>query len=76
MQQVSIAEAEHKLRELVNLAVESGEIVITDHEDHPVARLVPFRPYGWKRKAGNAKGKIWMADDFDAPLEDFQEYME
>lgn len=22
------------------------------------------------------KGKIWMARDFDAPLEDFNEYME
>ena len=21
------------------------------------------------------KGKVWMADDFDAPLEDFAEYM-
>ncbi|MEL6470518.1 MAG: DUF2281 domain-containing protein [Cyanobacteria bacterium J06623_4] len=21
------------------------------------------------------KGKIWIADDFDAPLDDFQEYM-
>jgi addiction module RelB/DinJ family antitoxin len=25
---------------------------------------------------GAWKGKIWMADDFDAPLEDFKEYME
>ena len=24
---------------------------------------------------GSMKGKIWMADDFDAPLEDFKEYM-
>ena len=24
---------------------------------------------------GSMKGKIWMADDFDAPLEDFREYM-
>jgi len=24
---------------------------------------------------GCMKGKIWMADDFDAPLEDFAEYM-
>ena len=24
---------------------------------------------------GCAKGKIWMADDFDAPLEDFKDYM-
>jgi len=25
---------------------------------------------------GILKGKVWMADDFDAPLEDMQEYME
>jgi len=24
---------------------------------------------------GCMKGKIWMADDFDEPLEDFKEYM-
>ena len=26
-------------------------------------------------KLGGWEGKIWMADDFDAPLEDFREYM-
>jgi len=25
---------------------------------------------------GSMKGKIWMANDFDAPLDDFKEYME
>ncbi|MDR1922928.1 MAG: DUF2281 domain-containing protein [Planctomycetaceae bacterium] len=25
---------------------------------------------------GCLKGQIWMADDFDAPLEEFKEYME
>lgn len=30
---------------------------------------------GKKRQAGSAKGEIFMADDFDAPLEDFAEYM-
>ncbi|MDX9749465.1 MAG: DUF2281 domain-containing protein [Flavobacteriales bacterium] len=29
-----------------------------------------------KRIAGLMKGKIWIADDFDAPLDDFKEYME
>ncbi|MCO6482101.1 MAG: DUF2281 domain-containing protein [Flavobacteriales bacterium] len=29
-----------------------------------------------KRMAGLSKGKIWIADDFDAPLDDFKEYME
>lgn len=27
------------------------------------------------RKPGSAKGKIHMAPDFDAPLEDFKDYM-
>ncbi len=27
------------------------------------------------RRAGSAKGQIWIADDFDAPLEDFKDYM-
>ncbi len=28
-----------------------------------------------QRKAGSAKGKYKLAPDFDAPLEDFKEYM-
>ncbi len=28
-----------------------------------------------KRKAGLLKGKIWIADDFDAPLEDLRDYV-
>ncbi len=28
-----------------------------------------------KRQAGLLKGKIWMSDDFDAPLEEFKDYM-
>jgi hypothetical protein len=28
-----------------------------------------------QREFGCAKGEFWMADDFDAPLEDFKDYM-
>ena len=28
-----------------------------------------------RRKVGSVKGDYWMAEDFDAPLEDFKEYM-
>jgi Protein of unknown function (DUF2281) len=28
-----------------------------------------------KRVAGSLKGKVWYADDFDAPLEDLKDYM-
>jgi Protein of unknown function (DUF2281) len=34
--------------------------------------IVPTRK---RRQAGSAAGQIWMAPDFDAPLDDFQEYM-
>jgi hypothetical protein len=45
--------------------------------DQPVAKLARTEPNKqWPCKAGSAKGKIWMAPDFDAPLEDFKEYME
>ncbi|WP_041430902.1 DUF2281 domain-containing protein [Synechococcus sp. PCC 6312] len=29
-----------------------------------------------RRQSGSAAGQIWIAPDFDAPLEDFREYME
>ncbi len=28
-----------------------------------------------EREFGYAKGKVWLSDDFDAPLSDFNEYM-
>jgi len=28
-----------------------------------------------EREFGCAKGQFWMADDFDAPLDDFKDYM-
>ena len=32
------------------------------------------QPQG-RRGYGSLKGQIWMADDFDAPLDDFKDYM-
>jgi len=47
------------------------EVFITFVE--PVKKESIFElPY----KRGCMKGKMWMADDFDAPLDDFKEYME
>ena len=39
-----------------------------------MVKLVPMPPKPGRR-AGSAKGMIRMADDFDEPLEDFDEYM-
>lgn len=35
----------------------------------------PIEPRAKRGGLGSLKGQIWMADDFDAPLEELQEYM-
>ncbi len=72
MTQLDITQAKSNLSKLLDLAINGEEIVITQ-DDKPVAKISPIkRPL----KRGSAKGKVWMSDDFDEPLEEFQEYME
>jgi prevent-host-death family protein len=61
-------------------AVEQGDEVVLVREGQPVARLVPVEehalaPQLGPRKAGSARGLFTVPDDFDAPLEDFRDYM-
>ena len=44
-----------------------GQVVITFAPKETVQKKT--------RMFGCAKGQFWMADDFDAPLEDFRDYM-
>jgi antitoxin (DNA-binding transcriptional repressor) of toxin-antitoxin stability system len=54
-----------------------GEPVLIMKDGEPVATLTRSPPKQWPCKAGSAKDTThWMAPDFDAPLEDFREYME
>ncbi len=73
---MSVAEAKAKFSELVKRAEGGEEIAVTRH-GKVVARLVP--PATTPKKPpllGALKGKIWIADDFDEPLEEFKEYRE
>lgn len=68
--QVNIYEAKTRLSELVDQA-SRGETVIIAKAGTPMAKLAPLAS-GTKRKLvfGLMKGKIEIADDFDAPLPD------
>lgn len=66
---VNVHEAKTHLSRLL-ARVATGEEVIIARSGQPVAKLVPFRPPAGKRVPGTAKGQIWIADDFDAPLPD------
>lgn len=82
MIQVSVAKAQQRLPELLAL-VERGESVEIHPEIgepyvlvHKPKQDLSTEPWPGYPKAGSLKGKIWMSDDFDEPLEEFREYME
>jgi prevent-host-death family protein len=56
--------------------IQKGEEVILTSANQPVAKVIPLpEKKRIQPRAGTDPG-IWMAPDFDAPLEDFKEYME
>jgi antitoxin (DNA-binding transcriptional repressor) of toxin-antitoxin stability system len=76
MTTVTIEEAQAKLQEIIQHLNPGEEITIIDHGE-PLAQVRRSERKSWPCEAGTAKDKIlWIAPDFDAPLEDFKEYME
>jgi len=76
MAQVNVHEAKTQLSRLL-ARVEAGEEVVIARDGKPVARLVPVAPSTVRRVPGEDAGKVWIADDFDAPLPpEIQKYFE
>jgi antitoxin (DNA-binding transcriptional repressor) of toxin-antitoxin stability system len=73
--QVSLIEAAASLNDLVQAAIAGEEVILLDG-DRPAIKLTPIPAIRADRKPGSAKGLIWMSDDFEEPLEEFQEYLE
>lgn len=67
---VNIHEAKTHLSRLLE-AVERGDEVVIARAGHPIATLSAYRP---PRRTiappGSLEGEIWMADDFDEPVDD------
>jgi len=75
MHQVSIEEAKTTLPELIEAAVGGDEVLIAKDDQH-IVKLVPVDGTKPVPQFGSAEGLITMAEDFDAPLKDFDEYAE
>ena len=69
MQTVNIHEAKTQFSRLVDAAA-SGEEIVIAKAGKPAARLVPIERAKVVRRFGGLKGKVRIADDFDAPLPD------
>lgn len=73
MPKYNIAEFKAHLSSLVNRAL-AGEEVIVSRDNRPLLKLVPIESPLGKRTPGSARDVVKIADDFDAPLDDFAEY--
>ena len=69
MKVVNLHAAKTHLSRLVEDAAKGEDIVIAK-AGRPIVRLVPVAKSNRRRIFGSMKGKIWMSDDFDAPLPD------
>lgn len=67
MRQINIHEAKTHLSRLVE-DVAGGDEIIIAKAGKPMARLIALEPPSAPRQFGMLKGKIHIADDFDAPL--------
>jgi prevent-host-death family protein len=69
MQLVNIHDAKTRLSKLLE-QVRSGEDVVIAKAGVPIARLVPYTPPKCKiAPPGAMEDEIWIADDFDEPLD-------
>lgn len=64
---VNVHNAKTHLSQLLNRVL-AGEEIIIARAGKPVARLVAITPVLTQRTPGSAKGQVWIASDFDAPL--------
>lgn len=70
MEIVNSYEAKTHLSRLIRRALD-GERIVIARAGKPLVELLPYREKK-RRRGGVWKGKIKMADDFDAPLDDLE----
>lgn len=73
MHQVDFIEVRAHFPDLIEAAINGEEVLIT-RDDQPVLKIVRVEPARPRPKFGSAKGMVTIADDFDAPLEEFRDY--
>ena len=73
MASVTLEEAQANLGGLIHQLAPGDELIVTEG-NQPIARIVVPKP---RVKLGAMRGSVvYMAPDFDAPLDDFKEYQE
>lgn len=76
MQMVNVHEAKSQLSKLLE-QVRLGEEIVIAKAGTPVARVIPYTPPKQEiTPPGAMEGEIWIADDFDKPVDDLFECLD
>jgi len=77
MQTVALEKAQATLEDLLQQVARGEEFTITQN-GQPKAKLSAVSSHKHKHeqaRAGSLPGKIWISPGFDAPLDEFEDYM-
>jgi len=76
MSTMNLEDLHSQIQEVI-AGLNPGEPLVITKDGEPFATLTRSQARSWPSKAGSAKTEgFWMAPDFDAPPEEFREYME
>jgi prevent-host-death family protein len=71
---IPLQEAQAKLAELIHRLGPDDEVIVTENNE-PIARILPANVARDQRVLGTMRGSVvHMSADFDAPLDEFEEY--
>ena len=74
MMQLTVDEAKNQLSELLKAASKGEQVIIQNHEGQDF-QLISLPTTVKHPQYGSAKGIVKMLDNFDDPIEEFEEYM-
>jgi antitoxin (DNA-binding transcriptional repressor) of toxin-antitoxin stability system len=72
MQNIDINQVKQQLPQILE---DIEDAIIITKQGLPIAKIVGISNKKKKRQFGSARGLIKISDDFDAPLDDFKDYM-
>ncbi|ARI82138.1 type II toxin-antitoxin system prevent-host-death family antitoxin [Microcystis sp. LEGE 00066] len=74
MIKLTLNEAQSQLSDLLKAASKGEQVIIQNHEGQDF-QLISLAPTVKHPQYGSAKGIVKMLDNFDDPIEEFEEYM-
>jgi prevent-host-death family protein len=71
---IDIAEAQQRFLEIIQAAAR-GEAVVITQDAQPIAQVTAAKEVAKRPQFGSARGLVTLTEAFDAPLDDFREYI-